>query len=414
MANESTISPKIFEGVRVLDITHILAGPHTTRLLTEMGAEVIKIEPPVTGDMTRSLPYLKNGVSGYFLFLNSGKKGISLDLKKPEGLAILKELAAVSDVIVQNHKAGFFDRLGLPYEKLAEINPRLVVCSISGFGDYGPNSEMGGGDYIVQAMSGAMAITGGPGGGPQLSSVPWTDCATGTTACTAICAALYHRERTGKGQYIDISMQDCVMHWHDFAIEEYVFSEGKVERKHNGPYHPTLAPYGVWECQDGHVLFIVVHDQGWTQLCEVMGRPELATDPRYDSLPGRVEHREEVTQIVADWVKHFTVEEAKMLLLQAGISCPTILGIGDLVNDPHVRAREMLVEMDHPQAGRHRVPNSAIKFSLTPARVPGRAPLLGEHNREVLADVLGYDEERIERLTTDGVIYEEAAVAGLR
>lgn len=313
-----------------------------------------------------------------------------------------------------SHGNGFFDRLGLPYEKLAEINPRLVVCSISGFGDYGPNSGLGGGDFIVQAMSGAMAITGGPGGGPQLSSVPWTDCAAGTTACTAICAALYHRERTGKGQYIDISMQDSVMHWHDFAIEEYVFSEGKVERKHNGPYHPTLAPYGVWECQDGHVLFIVVHDQGWTQLCEVMGRPELATDPRYDSLPGRVEHREEVTQIVADWVKHFTVEEAKMLLLQAGIGCPTILGIGELVNDPHVRAREMLVEMDHPQAGRHRVPNSAFKFSLTPARVPGRAPLLGEHNREVLADVLGYDEERIERLTTDGVIYEEAAVAGLR
>ena len=413
MATDSVATPGILEGVRVIDMTHIVAGPHATRLLAGMGAEVIKIEPVVSGEFTRGLPHWKNGVSGFFLHMNSGKKGISVDLKQPEGLAILKDLVAVSDVIVQNHKSGFYDRLGLPYEKLAEINPRLIVCSISAFGDTGPYSSMAGGDYTIQAMGGALAITGKKDGVPQFCWVPWTDCATGTTATAAICAALFHREKTGKGQYIDMGMLDTVLDWHDFAIQEYVLSDGKVERKRSGPYHSTLAPFGAWECQDGHVVFNVVHQYGWAQLCEVMGRSELATDARYDSLEHRVERHEEVNQIVADWLKHFTVEEAKMLLEQAGVFCPPVLEIGEIVDDPHVRAREMLVEMDHPLVGRHLVPNSPFKFSDTPARVQGRAPLLGEHNREVLAKILGYDQERIENLKTDGVIYEEEAVAGL-
>ena len=389
MDNGSSPSkPGIFDGVRVIDITHNLNGPYSTKLMADMGAEVIKIEMPGSGDFGRGLDHNTPGMGGYFMWRNPGKLSMSIDLRTPEGIAVIKDLVAVSDVVVDNRKAGAMDRLGIGYETLREIRPDIIVCSASGFGQYGPLSHLPGGDLIIQAYSGSLFLTG-PKEQPMPPWVPWIDFATGTHAFGAIAAALYRRAMTGEGEYIDVSMLDVAFTFHDFPVEEYVLSDGAVERTRQGQNHPKLAPMGVWKVQDGAVVIGAAHPNTWQNLCTLMGKDDWMEWTDGDT---RTAHIEEINQAIADFVAPLTKDEALAVLSEAGVSSPPILSIAEICNHPHVAARELLVEVPHPITGEPvKVQNSPIKMQNSHVRPRGAAPLLGQHNDEVLTRVLGYD-----------------------
>ena len=404
----SASKPGVFDGIRVVDLTHNLNGPYSTKLMADMGAEVIKIEMPGGGDFGRGLGHNTPGMGGYFMWRNPGKHSMSIDLSKPEGIAIVKDLVAISDVVIDNRKAGAMDRLGIGYDALREIKPDIIVASASGFGAYGPLSHLPGGDLVIQAYSGSLWLTG-PREQPMPPWVPWIDFATGTHTFGAISAALYRRAMTGEGEFIDISMLDCAFTFHDFPLEEYVLSDGEVERTRQGQTHPKLVPMGVWAVKDGAVVISGAHPNSWINLCTLMGKEEWKEWADGDT---RTAHIEEITQALADFLALLTKEEALALLAEAGVHSPPILSVADIANHPHVEARELLVEVPHPVTGEPvKVQNSPIKMRNTHIRPRGPAPLLGQHNEEVLTNVLDYDPARVEALWSEGVLYAEPAAA---
>ncbi len=400
--------------IRVLDLTRVLAGPWGTQLIGDMGAEVIKIERPKTGDDTRGWgpPFLKDadgnetGESAYFLSANRAKKSVTVDLASKEGQDLIRQLAAKSDILVENYKVGTLARYGLGYEDIKTINPRLIYCSVTGFGQSGPYAPLPGYDFVFQGMSGLMSLTGlpddQPGGGPMKSGIAISDILTGMYSGVAVLAALEHRRLTGQGQHIDLALLDCVVGLTSYQALNYLLS-GKTPGRW-GNAHSVMVPYQAFPCQDGHVIVAVGNDTQFASLSAVLGRPDLACDPRFIKATGRVRHRDVLVPIISDILLSRPMAEWIDRMEAANVPCGPIYTMPQVFEDPQVKHRQMLLSLDHP-AGVS-VPNLAnpIRFSETPITYREPAPMLGQHTEDVLRDVLGLDSEQIKTLRAQSVI----------
>ena len=395
--------------VRVLDLSRVLAGPWASQLLADLGAEVVKIERPETGDETRGWgpPWLttQDGVetreSAYFACTNRGKKSVTVDLSRPAGQAIVRLLAARSDVLLENFKVGSLSRLGLGWEDLSTLNPRLVYCSITGFGQSGPYKDRPGYDFVVQAMGGLMSVTGQPDGEPMKAGVAMTDILTGMYVATAVLGALAHRDRTGEGQRVDLALLDVQVATLANLAENYLVT-GRAPDRH-GNAHASIVPYQSFTTQDGYLVVAVGNDGQFVRLCEVAGRPELAADPRFATNAARVENRAVLVPILQALLAGRPTQDWVGVLEGAGVPCGPINDLAQVFEDPHVKSRGLRVEIPHPLAGSVPVVASPMRLSRTPVR-HGTPPLLGEHTREVLGDVLGMSEAEIEALRREKVI----------
>jgi crotonobetainyl-CoA:carnitine CoA-transferase CaiB-like acyl-CoA transferase len=378
------------KGVKVLDLTRVLAGPHATQILADLGAEVIKVERPGTGDDTRGWgpPYVKDAQgrdtseSTYFAGCNRGKKSITLDLADPGGQRRVRELAGQCDVLVENYKVGDLARYGLDYATLKALHPGLVYCSITGFGQTGPYAQRAGYDPIAQAMCGLMSVTGEPedmpGTTPQRVGVAVVDLMSGHYAVIGILAALLHRRQTGEGQHIDIGLLDVGVASMANIASAYL-GAGVVSRR-NGGVHPSVVPSQVFRCADGHVIVAAANDIQFRKLCEVAGRDDVARDERFATNSARVRHREALAPILNAMFEQRDVAFWTEALPRAGVSCGPILGIDQVFDHPQVKARGMVAEIDYAPAGRLRVTTIPIRMSATPTGTRLPPPQLGEHN----------------------------------
>lgn len=405
--------PRPLSHIRVLDLTRVLAGPWATQNLADLGAEVIKIERPGTGDDTRSWgpPWLKDRdgkdtrEAAYFLSVNRGKKSVTLDLAAPEGQRIARELAAKCDVLVENYKVGDLARYGLDYASLRRESPRIIYCSLTGFGQTGPGAHRPGYDFIFQAMGGLMSITGErddrPGGGPQKVGIAVTDVVTGMYAALAVTAAIAHREKTGLGQYIDTALYDTIVAFGANQILNY-WCSGEIPQRW-GNAHVNISPYEVFATRDSAMVLAVGNDSQFASFCRVAGRPELAEDARFRRNPERVRNRKLLVPLVQDIMKARTRRDWTERLDEAGVPCGPINDYREVFEDPQVRHRGMRVDMPHPHG---RVPTvaSPMRFSETPVTYEIPPPLLGQHTRAVLHELLGMKSEEIDRLVAQKII----------
>ena len=357
------------EGLIVLDLTRILVGPFATMILADLGADVIKIEMPGSGDDSRAFPPLVNGESAYFMSLNRNKRGMTLNLKKDAGKQVFFDLVRRADVVVENFRPGTMARLGLDYEAVRAVNPRSIYAAASGFGQSGPYSRRAAYDAIVQAMGGIMSVTGQPGGEPTRVGSSIGDITAGLFTTIGILTALIHRDKSGQGQMVDVAMLDSQVAILENAIARFTVT-GEIPRP-IGNRHPSIIPFETFATTDGTIMIAAGNDALWRKLCGALGRPALAEDPRFSSNPLRAENYDALRPILAD--------------LQ-------------------VQAREMIVEVEHPAAGITSLPGIPVKLSATPGSLRAPAPLLGQHTEATLAEFLGYDRERIEQLRADGVL----------
>ena len=400
--------PRPLSHIRVLDLTRVLAGPWASQNLADLGAEVIKIERPGSGDDTRSWgpPFLKdrNGEetreSAYFLSVNRGKKSVTLDIATPEGAEIARKLAEKSDVLIENYKVGGLAKYGLGYEDLRKINPRIVYCSVTGYGQSGPSAHLPGYDFIFQGMGGLMSITGErdelPGGGPQKVGIAVTDVMAGMYASLAISAALLHCERSGKGQYIDMALLDTIVAFGSNQIFNY-FHSGKIPGRW-GNAHPNLLPYEVFPTSNGHIILGAGNDSQWASFCEVAGHPELAIEPRFKTMPDRIRNRGALIPVIQAIMKERTSRDWIARLDAANVPCGPINNYKEVFENPQVQHRGLKIEMPHPLSGSIPGVASPMRFSETPVEYKAPPPLLGQHTREVLAGVLGMSEAELDRL----------------
>lgn len=394
----------LLTGIRVLDLSRVLAGPYCSMMLGDLGADVIKIERPGTGDETRHWgpPFAAPGESAYFLCVNRNKRSVTVDLKQPAGIDLIKALARASDVVIENFTPGTMESLGIGYEVLRAVNPGIIYCSITGFGPDGPLSHRAGYDLAVSAFGGLMGITGEPDGPPVKVGVAITDVATGISAQGAICAALYAREKTGRGQRIDLSLLETQVAALVNIASSYLIS-GEVPRRW-GTAHETIVPYQGFETKDKYVIVAVGNDQLWVRFCRVIGVPELAEDPRFKTNPLRVRNREACIGAIAPILKTRPRDEWVKLLNDDAIPCAPINTMDEVFQNPQVLHRGMLVEVEHPTAGKIRLVGTPVKYSEGGAAIRRPPPLLGQHTIEVLTEILGYDGRRIEELKSAGVI----------
>ena len=404
----------ILAGVRVLDFGHYIAAPILTRMMADMDAEIIKIELAPRGDLTRVYPYLKAGQSGAYIQHNRGKQSVCLDLKKPEAIEIVRGLVPQMDVVIENFSPGTLPKYGLGYAELRKLNPRLIMCSISGYGQDGPYARRPGNDTVAQAMSGLMHLTGDPQGSPTYVGIYIADENAGVHGLAAVCAALYYREKTGIGQHIDLSLVECLFHLHDTAIQFYVLSEGELKPTRFGAHHYAVAPCGIFKARGGYVVIAVLVHQ-WELFAQVIGRPELATDPRFNTNERRAENRFALVEIIEAWLQSFpTCEEPLAILESARILSAPVLDIAQAINHPQLKARGAMQEVPHPGLGPVALPKSPFRFSETTVEIRSRAPLLGEHNERVLTRYLSYSADKIAALTQAGVLVQEPLVGELR
>jgi formyl-CoA transferase len=384
-------------GIRVLDLSRVLAGPFCSMILSDLGAEVIKVEMPGEGDDTRTYPPFIGGLSSYFMSVNRGKKSVTLDLKKAEAREAIYRLAERSDIFLENFRPGVTARLGVDYENIRKVNPGIIYCSISSFGQTGPYASWPGYDIIIQGMGGLMGITGEPGRPPVRVGIAISDIGAGMWAAIAILAALRVREKTGVGQYIDISLLDGVVSWMTYAAGIYFATGRPPERM--GSAHPSMVPYQAFEAGDGKYLLIAAgNDRLWATLCEGMGLKELAEDPRFSTMDRRVENRGELIPILEGEFRKRPRDEWLERLRRLGFPCGPVYTLDEVFRDPHVLSRGMLIEMEHPELGVIKQIGPPMKFSETPCTVGSPPPRLGEHTEEVLRAVAGYSDEEIERL----------------
>jgi crotonobetainyl-CoA:carnitine CoA-transferase CaiB-like acyl-CoA transferase len=406
--------PSILSDIRVLDFGQYIAAPVVTRMMSDLGAEIIKVELAPRGDMSRAYPYLKAGQSGAYIQHNRGKQSICLDLKKPEAVEIVQALVPQMDVVIENFSPGTLAKYGLGYEELKKLNSRLIMCSISGFGQDGPYSHKPGVDTVAQAMSGLLHLTGDPDGAPTYVGLFIADENAGVHGLAAVCAALYYREKTGTGQYIDLSLLECLFHFHDTAIQFYVLSEGELNPTRFGSHNYAVAPCGIFKAQDGYVVVVVLVHQ-WELFTRTIGRPELATDPRFDTNDHRAENRFALVAIIEAWLQSFpTRDEPLAILEKVRILSAPVLDIAQIINHPQIKARGAMQEVPHPGLGPVGIPRSPFHFSETAVGIRSRAPLLGEHNEGVLGRYLGYSEDKLAALTQAGVLVQEPLVKELR
>lgn len=400
--------------ITVLDLTRILAGPWATQNLADMGAEVIKVERPGLGDDTRAWgpPFLKDAEgketrdSSYFLSTNRGKKSVTVDLASQEGQQIIRDLAKVADVVVENYKVGTLARYGLAYEDLRQVNPRLVYCSITGFGQDGPYAALPGYDFVFQGMGGLMDITGvpdgQPGAEPMKSGIAISDIMTGMYATTAILAALEHRNVSGEGQYIDLSLLDCVVTISSYQAINYFLSDRIPKRMGNA--HSNMVPYQVFKCKDGDIIIAVGNDGQYQAFCRVIGCEHLATHPDYATAGQRNRNRTTLIPMVAEAMLAKTMEEWIPLLEASNVPCGPIYNLKQVFEDPQVRHRNMKITLPHGAGVEAPAVASPIRLSQTPIRYGQSAPQLGEHTHAVLGERLGLTAERIAELQIKGVV----------
>jgi formyl-CoA transferase len=405
---------RILDGIRVLDLTRVLAGPWATQNLADLGAEVIKIERPGHGDDTRKWgpPFLKDREgrdtpdAAYYLACNRAKKSVTLDIASPEGGEIARGLAMKSDVLVENFKVGDLARHGLGYASLARDNPRLVYCSITGFGQDGPYRDRPGYDFMIQGLGGLMSVTGErddlPGGGPQKVGVAVSDLFTGMYATSAILGALLHRERSGAGQYIDMALLDVEVAM--LANLSSSFFVSGVPPGRMGNAHLNIVPYHVFRAADEFLIVAVGNDSQFASFCRVIGAPEWAHDARFATNPQRVRHRDLIVGMISERLRAKPAREWLAALEPAGVPCGPINDLAQVFSDPQVRHRGMEVRAPHPDAGEVRMVANPIKYSATPITHDAAPPTLGQHTDEVLGAVLGVDGARLEALRIQGVI----------
>ena len=410
--NQFVKSAGALSHIRVLDMSRVLAGPWCGQILADLGADVIKIERPGTGDDTRGWgpPYLRDREgndtheSAYFLGANRGKKSVTLDISRPEGQAIARELARNCDILIENYKAGDLQRYGLGYEELSALNPGLIYCSITGFGQTGPMRAVAGYDFIIQAMGGLMSITGErddlPGGGPQKVGVAVADITTGMYSAVAILAALAHRERTGEGQYIDMALLDVQVAMIANMNMNYLVS-GRVPRR-QGNAHANIVPYQVFDAADGQFVLAVGNDGQFAKFCDVAGC-DFANDPRFKKNADRVRNREALIPLLAEVTRRRGVAEWVALLEPLGIPVGPINNLEQVFAHPQVKARNMQIDLPHP-AGTVPLVASPIKMSRTPPVAASAPPTLGQHTRQVLTEHLEIDEARYAELVAKGIV----------
>jgi formyl-CoA transferase len=392
---------KPLEGIRVIDFTQAMAAPFGTLNLADMGADVIKIEPPVTGEPTRDLASVRqNGHSATFMTMNRGKRGLTADLKRPEGVEIVRRLARTADVFVQNYRPGVADRLGLGWEALRAINPRLVYCSVSGFGSTGPYASRGGYDLIAQGMSGIISVTGDEGA-PAKSGVPLSDLCAGLFAAYGILCALRHRERTGVGQFVDTSLVEAAMALTVWEATEY-WATGRSPRP-LGSAHRLTAPYQALRASDGYFTVGANTDRLFEAFCRALGRLDLAEDSRFADRAARMEHRVALVEAIEKTTAGETRAHWLARLDAAGVPAGPINDYAEALADPHTRAREMVVDLMHPGAGPIKALGVPVKLSDTPGAVDRPAPLLGQHTAEILAE-LGYGPTEQQALRDQGIV----------
>jgi crotonobetainyl-CoA:carnitine CoA-transferase CaiB-like acyl-CoA transferase len=398
----------------VLDLSRVLAGPWCTQLLADLGATVIKVERPQGGDDTRMWgpPFLKDRdgrdthEAAYYLACNRGKRSVAIDFTTPDGRRLVRELARGADVLVENYKVGGLAKAGLDYASLSALNARLVYCSITGFGQRGPYADRAGYDFIIQGMSGFMSVTGEadamPGGGPQKAGIAITDLMTGMYATVAIQAALAHRDRTGLGQHVDCCLMDSAVAMMSVMNLNYLVG-GRVPGR-MGNAHPNIVPYQTFACADGHLIVAVGNDGQFAKFCEVAGRREWAADPRFARNADRVRHRETLVPMIANVALTRTKRDWLDALEAVGVPCGPINTLDEVFGDPHVVARGLRRELEHPLAGKVPQVAAPIRLSATPAGSDDAPPLLGQHTREVLRERLALDDAEIDRLAEAGVI----------
>lgn len=393
-------------GYKVLDFTQIVAGPTTTRLLAEMGAEVIKVEQAPKGDPSRLNGILKKGRSGYFIQHNVCKQSLCVNLKTEEGRDIIRGLVPHMDVVVENYSPGAIKRLGFAYEELQKLNSRIIMCSISALGQTGPLSHVPGYDFIAQAYSGFNEVTGERGRAPAMPQAAIGDVSTGVHAFGAIACALLHRERTGEGQYIDVSLLDAYIHSHDFTIQSHSASGGKFVPTRSGAHHMGLAPCGIFQAKDGFVVIVGALDHQWQGVARTIGHPEFVEDPRFRTNRDRVHHKKELIQAIEVWLDTMpNREEAVAALHRERVPAAPVLTIPEVVNHPHLLEREAIRPIQDKVLGDFVLPGFPFRFS-SPARTdaPFEAPDLGEHNESLLSHYLDYTADQLERLARDGVL----------
>lgn len=390
------------DGVTVLDLSRVLAGPYCSMILSDMGATVIKVEVPGTGDDTRGFPPFKDGKSGYFMNMNRNKKGITLNLKK--GKDVFLELVRKADILIENYRPGTMEKLGIGYEELKKVNPKLVYGCISGFGHYGPYSKRPGYDIVGQAMSGIMSVTGWPDGEATRAGAPVSDTVAGISLAAGVLAALHYAQKTGRGQKVDIALVDSLVSVMQIINQIYLIG-GRIPGRTGNAYEST-APYDTFPTKDGqHVVIGVANDKFWRQICEMMGRTELIHHPDMAKNGDRVRNRDKIKPIVTEWTMTKTAKELVDQLLETGLPTAPIYDVKQVTEDPHIAgAREMFIEIEDPDVGAVKVTNSHIKMTETKPGFKSPAPALGQHNREIYGGMLGFTEEQLNKMKEDGVI----------
>ncbi len=390
------------DGIKVLDLTRVLAGPYTTMILSDLGAEVIKIEQPGIGDESRNFGPFKNGFSLYFMSVNRGKRSVTLNLKTERGKTIFKQLVKQSDILVENFRPGTMKKFGLDYEALAAEHPSLIYAACSGFGQTGPFAQQGAYDMIIQGMGGIISITGEPDGPPVRVGTSISDITAALFTTIGILSALHHRNNTGKGQLVDVAMLDSLVAVLENAIVRY-FATDEIP-KPLGSRHPAITPFEAFESADGHVIIAIGNDVLWAKFCEHVDRKNLISDPRFSSNAERTANHSELFPILSEIMRQRTTDEWIRALEKIGVPCGPINTIDKVVSHPQVQAREMITQVVHQVTGAVEVPGVPIKLSDTPGDVDAPAPGLGEHTDDILTDMLKMSSDEMEQLRQEGII----------
>lgn len=390
------------DGIKVLDLTRVLAGPYATMLLGDLGAEVIKIEQPGTGDESRNFGPFKNGFSLYFMSVNRGKRSVTLNLKTDRGQAIFKQLLKQTDILVENFRPGTMKNLGLDYKTLKSEHPSLIYAACSGFGHTGPYAQQGAYDMIIQGMGGIISITGEPEGPPVRVGTSISDITAALFTTIGILSALHHRNQTGRGQFVDVAMLDSLVAVLENAVVRY-FATGEAP-KPLGARHPAITPFEAFASADGHVIIALGNDTLWAKFCEHVDRQELISDERFRTNADRTENHSELFPILSDIMSQRTTDDWIDALGNIGVPCGPINTMDKVVSHPQVQAREMITRVAHQITGDVEVPGVPIKLSETPGNVDAPAPSLGEHTTEILTDVLKMSPDEVAKLKQDGVV----------
>ena len=403
---------QILEGVRILDLTQWLAGPQATRLMVDLGAEVIKVELPPKGEHSRHIRIVpKDGKDGatpsYFIMHNRGKKSLCVDIKTPAGQAVIKDLVPHCDVVFENFTPGIMERYGLTYESLSAINPSLVMCSVSTYGQTGPYSRRIGNDLVALAAGGLLHLVGEPDGYPAYPASAIGDHMTALNAFGAIMAALFHRQRTGEGQHIDLALVDCTYNAHDWALAAYSVTDGAVDPQRGGSQRAGAFPYGAFKSKDGYIAIGLITEDHWVALVKRMGHEELLTSPEFKTNRWRIQNADALRVIIEEWLQSLPSDEEAIRIMADELRLPVapILSIGQFADDPNLSAR-MIETTPNPDYGELKLLKSPHKFSKTPPHIPGPASRLGQHTDELLGGLCGYTAERLRELREQGILVE--------